>query len=307
MNWRVADVSDTTYYGSMHAGHTDQGGHCIITTTACTTNAFDSYYNYGSIPNVGCLGTTFIRNSKGALAYLGCSRASIFKKAKSNRPLSGESFDYEKSFYKYLFADSSTVDKNYARIVAFAKADYIPLSNYEPSFYRWIQYGLNPLGDPEMPIFTTTPSTFSSATIAVVTNVTRSELHVNSKVENSRICVMSADDDGESYYVIRSGVHNAVFENPPKNCNICITKQNYIPKQFRVRYIQDEEIIGINDDVNAVNKISGDIILVGEYVNGTETIGKVTFKSGRIHLDSNEIIFDSGVSFDDDSHVIIGK
>ncbi len=291
----------------MHAGHTDQGGHCIITTTACTTNAFDNYYTYATTPNVACLGSTFIKNPKGALAYLGCSRAGLFSQAESNRTLSGVSFNYEKSFYKYLFADSTIVDKNYAHIVAKAKADYIHLSNFEPSYYRWIQYGLNPLGDPEMPIFTSSPLTFNSATFQIVNDTNCIRLNVNSNVDNCRICLMSADDDGASYYNVQYNVKNATFTNPPKNCIICITKQNYIPKQFKIIFLQNEEINGINTSEITSNKIAADAIFIGNSVNNAQPTGNVTFKGVRSHLYSDDILFETGVIIEDDAQLIIGK
>lgn len=291
----------------MNAGHTGQGnGNMIITTTACTTNAFDNYYMYGTIPNVACLGTTLIRNiAHGTIAYLGCSRAGFFSSKNLGESVSDFSFDYEQNFYRYLFADSTQIDKNYGVIVAKAKADLISSCGGIKSYNRWVQYGLNPLGDPEMPIFTAPPSTFDSITV----RANKDNLSITTGVSGCRICVMSADDEGESFYKVSSDVGGVVIPNPPMNCNICVTKQNYIPKQISVKYIQDETICGVTDTQQITDrlKISADVMTIGNQVNTCQTSGNVIFHSGQIHLDSDNVTIESGTTINTNVNLLIGK
>ncbi len=305
--WSACDDGQKTYYSSMNAGHTGQGnGNMIITTTACTTNAFDNYYMYGTIPNVACLGTTLIRNiAHGTIAYLGCSRAGFFSSKNLGESVSDFSFDYEQNFYRYLFADSTQIDKNYGVIVAKAKADLISSCGGIKSYNRWVQYGLNPLGDPEMPIFTAPPSTFDSITV----RANKDNLSITTGVSGCRICVMSADDEGESFYKVSSDVGGVVIPNPPMNCNICVTKQNYIPKQISVKYIQDETICGVTDTQQITDrlKISADVMTIGNQVNTCQTSGNVIFHSGQIHLDSDNVTIESGTTINTNVNLLIGK
>lgn len=305
MAWRAFDGSDSTYYSSMNAGHPGQGnGNMIITTTACTTNAFDNYYHWGNPDaEVACLGTTLIRNpNKGAIAYLGCSRAGFFS---PGREVSDDSFYYEEKFYKNLFS-SSLSDKNYGKVVALSKAEVSSKCyNDSLSFYRWIQYGLNPLGDPEMPIFTAPPSVFDSISV----RANKDNLSITTGVSGCRICVMSADDEGESFYKVSSDVGGVVIPNPPMNCNICVTKQNYIPKQISVKYIQDETICGVTDSQQITDrlKISADVMTIGNQVNTCQTSGNVIFHSGQIHLDSDNVTIESGTTINTNVNLLIGK
>ncbi|MFH1249937.1 MAG: C25 family cysteine peptidase, partial [bacterium] len=79
-------------------------------------------------------------------------------------------------------------------------------------------------GDAATQIWTTTPSTMSSASVTV----NSSNIVVNAGVTGCDICV-SSGDNGSSYYLAVSGVQSYTFSTSVRPLYITITKPNYIP------------------------------------------------------------------------------
>lgn len=196
-------------------------GYTIITTSACLTNAFDSAdIVYKHEP---CLSEAFVRNrNSGVIAYLGCSREGWFSNFNGISNL-GVSMQYESQYYKNLFSPRFK-DKNFGKIVAFSKADMIGYCMDDNKF-RWVQFGLNPVGDPEMPVYTSTPEKLRAKVF-----IYKDKISVNAEVDSCRICVMSTSDKGMSYYNVINDVKSATFDTLIDSLTVCITKQNYIPK-----------------------------------------------------------------------------
>ena len=262
----------------------------IITTTACHTNAFDSSYKYWK--QDPCLSESFIRSrNSGVLAYLGCSRDGWDYEMYAL----GASPQYNGLFYKYLFS-TDIEDKNFGKIVAAAKAAMIGKCQSDGP-ERWIQFGLNPIGDPEMPIFTESPKYFPKASITQTsTNIT-----VDTGIEGCRICVM--DSIGGSYYEVAENVKTATFYNLPKRVSVCVTKQNYVPKFYDLTingtlYLQNQTICG-NSTIEA------DKVLIGSKVTRQKTEGKVVFKNGSTIIKSNTITIDSDTIVEENGNLII--
>lgn len=246
-------------------------GFTIITTMACQTNQFDS-------PTYEpCLSEAFMRNANnGVVAYLGCSRYGWGYSGGTSSL--GPSLQYEAQFYQNLFS-ASVENKNYGAIVAVAKAAMISKSTSNNPF-RWVQFGLNPIGDPEMPVFTSKPLQFSGATIKAEGN----GIKVNSAVDGCNICVMSTADNGASYYSIQKNVKEASFSNVNCNVSVCITKQNYIP------YIGQATCINIQNETIATDKsYEADLIKVGSAVTSSKAQGPVVLNSGTIKLKAKSI------------------
>lgn len=192
----------------------------VITTIACRTNGFDM-----AEP---CLSEAFIRNpNNGVIAYLGSSRAGwIYKNGFYS---SGPSAQYEEFFYKYLFSDELK-DKNFGKIVAYTKNSKLAGCN-SYGCDRWLLYSLNPIGDTEMPIFTTTPKTFSGSDIMQ----THGKTVIRTGTDDCKVCVMSSNDFGKTYYKVYNNAENIIFNNISKDLTVCITKQNYIPKVYELK------------------------------------------------------------------------
>lgn len=215
------------YDSTLGSNQTNSVG-TIITTIACFTNAFDSSYG-GRTPAEDfiqdpCLSESLIRNAQsGVIAYLGCSREGLEYGRSSSI---GPTMKYETHFFKNLF-DSEFSDKNYAKLVSASKAAMVSNCSYDGS-YRWTLFGLNPIGDPEMPIFTEEPKTLNCS----VLTIGQKEVTVRAGQGGCRICVMSSADNGESYYQVIEDASTATFSDFPTNSSLCVTKPGYIPKIY---------------------------------------------------------------------------
>jgi hypothetical protein len=119
----------------------------FVYTDACMTGHFDKNsnlvegYSYVTEP---CLGESFLRNARGgAVAYIGCARYGWGSPASWD---GGPSMVYAYKFYKRLYEST-----NRTLGVAFAmhKADMIAQSGTDYC-ERWVQFGLNLLGDPAL-------------------------------------------------------------------------------------------------------------------------------------------------------------
>lgn len=265
----------------------------IVTTMACLTNAFDTSINGGS--NDPCLSEALIRNANsGVVAYLGCSRYGWGYSGGTNNL--GPSLQYEAQFYKNLFS-TDIQNKNYGVLVAAAKmAKVSSCSSYNA--FRWVQFGLNPIGDPEMPIYTSTPEEFDNCSVTFDND----NILVNTGVNGCNICVMSKDDNGATYYEVRNNTKDAAFANISSNVSICITKQNYIPKVIDLSciYIQNETVTG-------PKTYNADIIKAGTAVTSTKPTGPVIFNGGTVQLNAKSITIEPSTTINSNTNFIMSN
>ena len=131
----------------------------FVYTDACMTGHFDKNsdvidgYSYTTEP---CLGESFLRNTRplgGAVAYMGCARygwGSPDDTPASNTSDGGPSTVYAYKFYKRMY---ETTNRTLGVAFAMHKADMAALSATDDC-ERWIQFGMNLLGDPalKMPV-----------------------------------------------------------------------------------------------------------------------------------------------------------
>lgn len=201
--------------------------HTIIITSACNTNGFDK--------NTKCLSEAFVRNpSSEVVAYFGCSRTGWYYK---NPTDIGDSELANLYLYRKIFSESN---KNFGEIVRKAKIDILPYCYTYDKTHRWLLFGLNPIGDPEMPIYTRRPKKFTNVSISF----SNGSLSINTGVDDCKICVASANDIGASYYDVRTG-NSASYSNLTDEYSICITKQGYVPYIARCGntvYLQNESV-----------------------------------------------------------------
>lgn len=276
-------VTEGGTYTPSHAARSDGQHPTIITTMACFTNAFD----FDAEP---CLSEAFIRNpNNGVVAYLGSSREGWTHEGNGL----GASLNYELYFYRFLF--DNIHQKNFGKIVADAKMAYRSHSSNDGT-YRWLQYGINPIGDAEMPIYTSTPTYFTNVAITDDGN----NITVNTGLPGCRICVMSIDDMGATYYEVRENVQSAVFNNVNTRVSICVTKQNYIPyiSNSGETYIQNETITG-------TRTIADEAVIVGSHVTSSKAYGPVNFQGGNVTIRGNEIRLEDGTTINANSNVTI--
>lgn len=253
-------------------------GNTIITTTACHTNAFD--YNV-------CLSEAFIRNdNSGILAYLGCSREGWSNYFLHNM---GTSHEYNGEFYKSLFTDQ---ERKFGEAVRSAKNQFISSCSTGNNTYRWIMFGLNPIGDPEMPVFIDTPKRFENLNISLLNGT----LIVNTGVQNCTICVSDTSNFETGYYEVRNGT-TTTFSNVGNGYCICITKAGYIPF---VAYCNNTEYLQNQSIAGDLNIVAGNVY-AGSDVTSTKPQGPVLIQSGNV-----EIYGTNGVTIKNDFEVMEG-
>lgn len=263
----------------------------IITTMACNTNAFDtSSYPGSSDP---CLSESLIRNpSSGVIAYLGCSRYGWGYGGDDNNggtSQMGPSLKYESYFYRFLLSKSYS-DLNYGVLVSAAKNSYIASSNRYDS-YRWLQLGLNPIGDPEMPIFIEQPQAFKNVKFDHKAN----ELIIKTGVEGCKICIMSASDNGNTYHKVYDAVDNITIEQFPSSYSVCITKQGYIPLVYNISHESNKWIIQ-NQKMIGLAAYSLDNMEFGSNVTQNLPNGNVEVNSGTTEITAKSVILRPGFS-----------
>lgn len=263
------------YYNTGDALNLKNKVHTIITTSACSTSKFDVTI-YGQ-----CLGTSFMRNpDNGVIGYLGCLRESWFE---FTNPYLSSSLWYDAQFYTNLF-DSRTKSSSFGELVALTKfngsyycyedeADItdnsIPHWGYK--YFRAVQYGLNPFGDPEMPIFTEAPHSFNLIDLSYYNH----NLYLNTRVSDCRICLMSSDDNGSKLYQVSSDTDSYSFPVTSYPISLCMTKRNYIPRSLSCKSVQN---ITIDTDTH----INGSILLIGSDVDPYSQRGNVVINSGKL-------------------------
>ena len=127
----------------------------FVYTDACLTGHFDKNSNtidgspYTTEP---CLAEGFLRNARalgGAVAYMGCARYGWGEPdaaPASNTSDGGPSTVYAYKFYKRMYETSG---RTLGLAFAMHKADMVSLCGSDGS-ERWIQFGLNLLGDPAL-------------------------------------------------------------------------------------------------------------------------------------------------------------
>lgn len=246
-----------TYYGFYTTERADtlrNTGLTLVTTDACLTNAFD-YVN-------PCLSESFICNpNSGVFAYLGCSREGWGYSEYFNKI--GPSATFTSQFYKTLFSGETT-GNNYAQIVANMKLDLLPTCD-DDSANRWLLLGVNPIGDPETPIFSAHPSSINAQI-----SYDNDSLCVRLFTYGCRTCITKRTASGDEKLIYEDA--DSIKIPLDSELIVCITKKNHIPKVFRysVLCIQNEEI--------CTNQIfEADCVRVGSNVTNNKPEGPVVF------------------------------
>lgn len=235
----------------------------VIVTTACNTNAFD----HSGI----CLSEALIRNRYGGcVAFLGSSRFG-WGFASPNLNSQDASYYYNASFFQSIMNHTGNKAMTFAEAVAYAKSQYI---NYSESYgaYRWLQFSLNAIGDPELPMYTCSPDSFTNVTVSYSgTDITVSTGGI------SGCCIaLTSTDAGDSYFEVVDNSSSATFENVLCPFNLVITKRNYVPFRFHQPdvYIQ-------NHTFQSDAAIGARNIIAGKNVIPSATNGNVIISNGN--------------------------
>ncbi|MFC2116613.1 C25 family cysteine peptidase [Bacteroidota bacterium] len=241
----------------------------IVLANSCDVNAFDSINP--------CLSEAFLRNPVGgAIAFFGSSRFG-FDNAEASGDL-GPSFKLNASFAKYLFGNSPLSKwKSFAAIAAMAKSDFVH-SGSSGGAHNYLQYSVNPIGDPELPLYAYDPRVFDRVRIYQLGN----ELTVNTGgIMNGRICLTSLDLE-EGYQQVVENMSFHTFQEIPGSFQVTLTAPGYRPYIYRTAGITSlEENPDININVYPVPAREYLIIELGE----PTAVVKLCDLNGRVLLD----------------------
>ncbi len=191
-----------------------------------------------------------------------------------------------------------------------AKAYFIPYSR-ERNVYRWHQYQLNVLGDPEMPVWTQTPESLLAlypqsvplGTSHALISVQNSSTHV--PVSNALVCLMKGDESYSAGYTDHSGtVYLGVQPATMGDCDLTVTAHNYLPSEYAVPVVTGpyvsfcgwtiDDAAGNDDGIaNPNEQIDLDITITNA---GTETAHSIELRLRS--TDSYVVIQDSVASVD---------
>lgn len=282
-NWSM-EVGGNFY--NSHASLIKNNTPTIIATTACLTNSFDK-------PD-SCLGESFIRcPSNGVVAYLGASREGLG----GGWSTLGISSTYNGLFYQNMFRNQGTLGE----AVAYAKNTNVAnCKKYVED--RFIQYGLNLLGDPELNIYTDSVQILEEGEdfrLWISENLLRV---MTMDSYGLTVSLTSKSDNGNFYSKVLKGHNNSSagtlyydFEIPQslsiKDLQLCLIKQNHIPvliKEFNDTYVQNITYTGNQT-------ITGKNIYIGKDVTRTKAEGPVVIQSGNTIFDAvNSVTIKNG-------------
>ncbi len=125
---RLLELTSAPAYGLMYA-------------TSCLVAAFDQ----------SSFGEAWVRSPAGGGFFIGNSR---YGWGIPGDPGGGPSDRYDQAFFEAVF---TTGLLNLGKAHTYAKHEYVAESRYD-SYYRYVMYGLNLLGDPETPLWTEAPA-----------------------------------------------------------------------------------------------------------------------------------------------------
>ncbi len=273
--WAVETGSN---YSSTNAANLSNQNKSIVITIACNTNDFDDTRD-SSDP---CLSEAFLRNPHGGcVLYWGSSREGFG----TYKQELGPSFRYNAQFFKCLFSDTEDTPYRFGAVTALAKSKYAK-HIYSYSVDRWLQFSLNAIGDPELPIYTEDPSTFLDASVSQSGN----DVTVKTGGITGCTIALTSVDYGRSYFDVKENDSIVVFTDVNTPFYVTITKHNYIPYQYPTDiYIQ-------NHTFSSDAYIGARNIYVGNDVKPSSVQGDVKIESGvTVVFDPIEsIIFDTG-------------
>lgn len=264
--WKVEYKFETPqYFYDIDANTINNTGSTIITTTACHTNDFTE--------TQPCLSEVFMRNpNSGVLGYYGSSKEGFYRPDSISE---GSSMKYNRKMYEILF---NSTHHQLGRSVYESKMTFLSqCSNYDSM--RWLMFSLNALCDPEMPVFLSKPKVFDNVQITMTGNT----LSVNTGISDCRICVMSRDDNGESYYDVEESISAKAYSLDNATYTVCITKTGYVPYVAVVGtpvYIQNEDI-GYD-----LHIISGQTY-IGNNVTFDKPTGNVCVSKGKTSIQNS--------------------
>ncbi|MGB9720657.1 MAG: C25 family cysteine peptidase, partial [bacterium] len=274
---------------------TNSPGYGILYSIGCWTNAFD----YASVSEA------FVNSPNGGgVAFVGNSS---YGWGSPGNPGFGYSDRFDSRFFHSLLIEDNF---HLGEALALAKAYFVPYSR-EENVYRWHQYQINLLGDPEMPVWTRIPDTLivsypQSIPIGVARIlITVKNKRTNLPVKNALVCLMKGNESYNAGYTDASGT---IFLNANATTNgnfdLTVTAHNCLPLEITIPVTSGtytnysgwliNDIFGNNDHIANPDE---NILLPTKIVN----CGNVTSENIQLKLYGNDtlvLILDSIATVD---------
>ena len=223
--------------------------------------------------------------NNGVVAFLGSGFVPSVKMMFGKEKKSSHLGTYIGTFYKKLFEPQRDV----MRIGDVVRAMKDKFSSYiYDGLYRWFQFSVNLLGDPEMPIYIAKPKHITDITIDYTGNV----ISVNTGDMNCDITIAHTYKSNDmrngslAIFYKESDVKNATFSDVTESGVLSISKEGYVPFVIPFDsgrlYIQSETISGNH-------RYSADVVYIGNSVTSSKPTGDVVFEDGKILVVANEV------------------
>ncbi len=246
----------------------------IITTESCNGNAFDAPER--------CLSEAFLHSpTNNTVAYLGPSRAGL---SSSSYSLLGPSIRYVAYFYEGILKDKLTIGEALAKSKGIEAAFCQTLCEQ-----RWVHYGLNLMGDPNLTIYTDSLQRIKGVEWTFMAN----HLVIKTDSHGCTAILSSKNDNGNSFFEIQTCntssapvSYDFYITSPLEDYQLCLTAPNHIPiliQDLDNTYIQ-------NSTYRGTNNITGNNIFIGSNVTPIKEEGPVVIESGSVVFDATNSV-----------------
>jgi hypothetical protein len=242
--WNVMSVgSDFLHIGSAY-DLTNGPRYSIFYSIGCWPGAFD--FPHDPVSEWDCVGECLLQNPNGGcVAFIGNSR---YGWGSPGNPGWGYSDIFDHQFYRFLFQEDVY---HIGATLAEAKAYYITRSRQE-NVYRWHQYQVNLLGDPEMSIWTDMPKTLTvDHPETITTGSSEFTVCVSQDWEplsGSLVCMMKGSE------VYRRGTTDSngqvifsIWPTSPGSLSITVTAHNFLPYEGYSKVSTNRPYIALAD------------------------------------------------------------
>ncbi len=216
--------SQMGYLHTWYMDHLTNGPrYSILYSIGCWPAAFD----------YDCVAEHFISNpSGGGVAFIGNSR---YGWGSPGNPGYGYSDRFDHTFYRFLFAEDVY---NIGAALFLDKASYVPRAQ-QANVYRWCEYEINLLGDPEMPIWTDTPRSLV-VHHPQTANYGENNLQISvsdgqTALPGALVCLMNGEDVYESGRTDAKGEMNFSFPTSSSSpLQLTVTAHNFLPYEAQI-------------------------------------------------------------------------
>ncbi len=246
-NESAAAVLDSMNQGYNLLNHCGHAGTTVMCTgpDAIWSEKIDSLTNsprfFGVLYSVGCwpaaidddcIAEHFVKNPNGGGFFVGNSRYGWYT---PSFPGYGSSDLFDQRFFASLFNNDVY---RLGATLADSRVYYIADAQQEND-YRWIEFELNLLGDPELPLWTDTPQelivdypdTIPGGQSQLTVTVTSG----SSPVEGSLVCVMDGNDFYSTEITGSDGqVTLSISPSPTDTLWITVTAHNFLPYEDQI-------------------------------------------------------------------------